>query len=206
MCREDKVCWISVKTEILETCGPTYVRWSQCVKKSKNKLRVVYPILSFIVGSYNTCHNLFKGWAYIEEITKLWIEDKVCWISVKTEIWGITISNFAFIITPPLFFNLHWFPLYPRQYTGYLVETIILHMSYSRSRPGFLRERNFCFWIQFPPGLQLIFLEWCVPFALRIHWGELCTCRRLFHCIWGRKKELLQLKKTINTFIKCTSS
>ena len=72
-------------------------------RKAQNILKVFYPILSCIVGAEHTCHNVFKGWAYIEEITKLCREDKVCLISVKTEIRGITISKFPFIITPHLF-------------------------------------------------------------------------------------------------------
>ena len=72
-------------------------------RKAKKVLKVVYLMLSFIFGSEHTCHNVFKGWASIEEITKLRREDKVCWISVKTEIWEITISNFPFIMNSPLF-------------------------------------------------------------------------------------------------------
>ena len=47
-------------------------------RKAKKILNVVYPMLSYIVGAYHTCHNGFKGWEYIEEITKLFREDKVC--------------------------------------------------------------------------------------------------------------------------------
>ena len=47
-------------------------------RKAQNILNVVYPMLSFIVGAEHTFHNFFKGWAYIEEITKLCREDKVC--------------------------------------------------------------------------------------------------------------------------------
>ena len=46
-------------------------------RKSQEILKVVYPILSCTVGSDHTFHNVFKGWAYIEEITKLCREDKV---------------------------------------------------------------------------------------------------------------------------------
>ena len=35
-------------------------------RKSQKILKVAYPMLSCIVGSDHTCHNLFKGWAYIE--------------------------------------------------------------------------------------------------------------------------------------------
>ena len=47
-------------------------------RKAQNILKVVYPILSYIVGEEHTCQNVFKRWAYIEEITKMCIEDKVC--------------------------------------------------------------------------------------------------------------------------------
>ena len=60
-------------------------------------------MLSGIVGADHTYHNVFKGWAYVEEITKLCREYKVCWNSAKNEIWGITISTFPFILTYPLF-------------------------------------------------------------------------------------------------------
>ena len=46
---------------------------------------------------------MFKGWSSIEEITKLCTEDNMCWIIVKTEIWGITMSKWSFIITSLLF-------------------------------------------------------------------------------------------------------
>ena len=47
-------------------------------RKVQKILRVVYPILSCIFGEEHNCHNVFKGWEYIEEITKLCREDKVC--------------------------------------------------------------------------------------------------------------------------------
>ena len=47
-------------------------------RNTQKILKVVYPMLSYIVGEEHTCHNVFKGWAYIEEINKLCIEDKVC--------------------------------------------------------------------------------------------------------------------------------
>ena len=47
-------------------------------RKAQEILKVVYPMLSCIFGSDYTCHNVFKGWASIEEITKLRREDKVC--------------------------------------------------------------------------------------------------------------------------------
>ena len=47
-------------------------------RKAQNILKVVYPMLSYIVGAEHTYHNVFKGWAYIDEITKLFREDKVC--------------------------------------------------------------------------------------------------------------------------------
>ena len=59
-------------------------------RKAKTILKVVYPMMSYIVGSYHTCHNVYKGLNYIEEINKNCIEDNVCLNSVKTEIWGIT--------------------------------------------------------------------------------------------------------------------
>ena len=31
-------------------------------RKYQNILNCVYPMLSCIVGEYNTCHNVFKGW------------------------------------------------------------------------------------------------------------------------------------------------
>ena len=43
---------------------------SVCIKAQKI-LKVVYTMLSFIVGAYHIFHNVFKGWASIEEITKL---------------------------------------------------------------------------------------------------------------------------------------
>ena len=54
--------------------------------EAKTILKVVYPMMSFIVVAEHTYRNVFKRWAYIEEITKLCREDKVCSISVKTEI------------------------------------------------------------------------------------------------------------------------
>ena len=71
--------------------------------KSLKTLKFIYPILSYIVVAQHTCHNVFKGWASIEKINKLCREDKVFRISVKTEIWGITISKHPFILTSPLF-------------------------------------------------------------------------------------------------------
>ena len=62
---------------------------SVCIKAQK-MLKVVYPMLSCIVGSDHTCHNVFKGWEYIEEIMKLCREDKVFLNSVITEILVIT--------------------------------------------------------------------------------------------------------------------
>ena len=41
---------------------------SSVCRKAKTILKVVYRMLSCIVGAENTCHNVFKGWAYIEEI------------------------------------------------------------------------------------------------------------------------------------------
>ena len=138
------------------------------MQKGSKILKVVYPMLSCIVGAEHTCHNVFKGWAHIEEINKLFREDTVCLISVKTEIWRITISKFPFILTYPPFFTLHQFSSSPSQYTCSLVETIILYMRFSRIRPVFFREKKCFFLIQFPPGLQLSFLL-CVPFALKMH-------------------------------------
>ena len=46
-------------------------------RKAQKILKVIYSMLSCIVGVEHTCHNVFKGWAYIEEITKLCREDKV---------------------------------------------------------------------------------------------------------------------------------
>ena len=51
---------------------------SSVCRKAKRILKVVYPMLSCIVVSEHTCHNVFKGWAYVEEITKLCREDMVC--------------------------------------------------------------------------------------------------------------------------------
>ena len=48
------------------------------MQKGSKILNVVYPMLSCIVGAYYTFHNVFNGWAYIEEITKLFRRDKVC--------------------------------------------------------------------------------------------------------------------------------
>ena len=79
--------------------------------KGSKILKFVYPMLSCIFGVEHKCHNVFKGWEYIEEITKLCREDRVCLISVKTEIWGITISKFPFILTSTLFLP----------YVGYLL-------------------------------------------------------------------------------------
>ena len=47
-------------------------------RMAKTILKVVYPIMSFVVEAEHTCNNLFKVWASIEEITKLCIEDKAC--------------------------------------------------------------------------------------------------------------------------------
>ena len=44
---------------------------SSVCRNDKKILKVVYPMLSCTVGSEHTCHNVSKGWAYIEEITKL---------------------------------------------------------------------------------------------------------------------------------------
>ena len=85
-----------------------------CVcRKSQKTLKVVYPILSFIVGSEHTCHNVFKGWESIEEMNKLCIEDTACRISAKNEIRGITISNLPFILTSPTFVPPYIGPLPP---------------------------------------------------------------------------------------------
>ena len=40
-------------------------------RKAQQILKVFYPILSCIFGEEHTCHNVFKGWRSIEEITKL---------------------------------------------------------------------------------------------------------------------------------------
>ena len=47
-------------------------------RKAQKILKVFYLMLSCIVGADHTFHNVFKGCAYIEEITKLFREDKVC--------------------------------------------------------------------------------------------------------------------------------
>ena len=47
-------------------------------RKAQKILKVVYPILSCIVGAEHTFHIAFKGWPSIEEITKLCREDKLC--------------------------------------------------------------------------------------------------------------------------------
>ena len=54
-----------------------------CVERLK-MLKFVYPMLYCIVGAEHTCHNVFKGWEYIKEITELFKEDKVCLNSVIT--------------------------------------------------------------------------------------------------------------------------
>ena len=46
-------------------------------RKAQTILKVAYPILSCVVGAEHTCHNSFKRWSYIEEITNLCREDKV---------------------------------------------------------------------------------------------------------------------------------
>ena len=43
---------------------------SVCIK-TKTILKVVYLMLSCIFGAEHTCHNVFKGWASIEKITRL---------------------------------------------------------------------------------------------------------------------------------------
>ena len=82
-------------------------KYSVC-RKAKKLLKVVYTILSWIAEAYHTCHKVFKRWLYIEEIIKLCREDKVCWNSVKTEIWGTTgelLSRiFSSFLPPPPFF------------------------------------------------------------------------------------------------------
>ena len=141
-------------------------KYSVC-RKAKKLLKVVYTILSWIAEAYHTCHKVFKRWLYIEEIIKLCREDKVCWNSVKTEIWGITgelirvliSKDFPSFLLTPFFSTLHWLPSPPSQYTCSLVETIILHMRSSRIRPGFLRERKCYFWIHISPVLPLILFE-----------------------------------------------
>ena len=85
-----------------ETFLSTYDKWIQCVQKFKKISRVVYPMLSCIVWEEHTFHNVFKWWKYIQKITKLCREDKVCWNSVKTEIWLVNISKFPFILISPL--------------------------------------------------------------------------------------------------------
>ena len=57
---------------------------------AEKELKIVYLMLSCIFGVDHTCHNVFKGCASIEKITKLCREDKVCLNGVKTEIWWIT--------------------------------------------------------------------------------------------------------------------
>ena len=47
-------------------------------RKASEIMKFVYPMLSCIVGAKHTCHNMFKGWASIGEITKLCRVDKVC--------------------------------------------------------------------------------------------------------------------------------
>ena len=51
---------------------------SSLCRRAQNILKVVYPSLLCIFGAEHTCHNVFKGWAYIEEITKLCRVDRVC--------------------------------------------------------------------------------------------------------------------------------
>ena len=114
---------------------------------------------------------MFKRWLYIEEIIKLCREDKVCWNSVKTEIWGITgelirvliSKDFPSFLLTPFFPTLHWLPSPPSQYTCSLVETIILHMRSSRIRPGFLRERKCYFWIHISPVFHSFYLNGAQP-------------------------------------------
>ena len=50
---------------------------SVCGKDPKT-VKVVYSMMSCIVVADHTFHNVFKGWAYIEGITKLCREHKVC--------------------------------------------------------------------------------------------------------------------------------
>ena len=57
---------------------------SSVFRKAQKILKVVYHMMSFIVGADHTFRNVFKGWSYIVEIIQLCKEDKVCWISVKT--------------------------------------------------------------------------------------------------------------------------
>ena len=47
------------------------------MQKGENVLKVVYPMMPYIFVAENTCHNVFKGWSYIEEKTKMCREDKV---------------------------------------------------------------------------------------------------------------------------------
>ena len=51
---------------------------SSVCRKAQKTMMVVYPMLACVVGKEHTCRNVFKGWAFIEEITKLCREDKVC--------------------------------------------------------------------------------------------------------------------------------
>ena len=49
-----------------------------CTETQNKTFKVVYPMLSFIVGAEHTFHNVFKGWESIEEKSKLCRKDKVC--------------------------------------------------------------------------------------------------------------------------------
>ena len=47
-------------------------------RKAQKLLKVVYPMLSCIVGTDHIFQNVFKGSVYIEKITKLYREENVC--------------------------------------------------------------------------------------------------------------------------------
>ena len=51
---------------------------SSVCRKAQKIIKFVYPILSSIVGADHNCHDVFEGWASIEEIIKMCREDKVC--------------------------------------------------------------------------------------------------------------------------------
>ena len=55
-----------------------FVDGASVCRKAKKLFKFVYSMLSCIVGSEHTYHNMFKGWEYIEEKTKLCREEKVC--------------------------------------------------------------------------------------------------------------------------------
>ena len=55
-----------------------HIFYGSSVFRKLKKFKVVYPMLSCIIGAYYTHHNVFKGYKSIKEIRKQSREEKVC--------------------------------------------------------------------------------------------------------------------------------